>query len=215
VQGVDVELSIILSSMYALAIVINTLASDGSSSSLSDYVEEHGGLIALIALIITIIFFIIERLVEWWSRKREENERKRRSCNAILKEIEDHRDTLRNPKLQSEYVVRGQDIKYSQRVLAADAFESVLHSGLFTNFQSETQNSLTNLYLRIRLRNDTLLYLNRFHDTFFLYDNSQKRQDLWTQSIRPHEFMLTNLEKEINIFLDGVSTLIRNNELPS
>lgn len=201
--------------MYALSIIFNSLASIESQDSFSKYFEEHSGMIAVIALIITIVFFILERINERYTRTKENNERKSRSCNAILKEIEDHRDTLRNPKYLKECVIRGRDIRYNSRILTADAFESVLHSGLFTNFKSETQNSLTNLYLRIRLRNDYLIYLNRFHDTFFLYDDSQERQDLFMQRARAYETTLTNIEKEINIYLDGIPTLIRNDELPS
>jgi hypothetical protein len=171
-------------------------------------------MIAVIGLIITIAFFIFDRLNERRTRNKESREIRRRSCNAILKEIEDHRDTLRNPNLRHEYVQRSGTIKYSIRVLTSDAFESVLHSGLFTHFQTETQNSLTNLYIRIRLRNHFILYLSQFRDTFFLYDNSQKRQELYLQKIYPYEDMLTILDREINSYLDGVSILIRNKELP-
>lgn len=199
--------------MYALSVIFNNLASIDIQTLLG-YFEENPGLIAVIALIITVAFFIIERINERLTRNKENKERTTRSCNAILNEIEDHRDTLRNPNLRSEYVIRGQDIRYNIRVLTTDAFESILHSGLFTNFRSETQNSLTNLYLRIRLRNQFILYLSQFRDTFFLYDNSPRRHELYLQKIYPYEDMLTNLDREINTFLDGVSILIRTKELP-
>jgi hypothetical protein len=84
-----------------------------------------------------------------------------------------------------------------------------LYSGLFSHFQRETQNSLSNLYLRINLQNELQTYLNRFQDTFFLYDDSPRRLNLWKVKNRPYLDTLVNYQKEIVDSLDGIEVLIQ------
>jgi hypothetical protein len=208
VQDVDAHLIAYLLGLYSSSVFINASTNTEFEGNLSNYVEDHAGMIALIALIVAVIIFIIERVLEWLSRKKENKEIRRRSCNAILEEIKDNRDTFTNPDYQDDYLIYDPGKKFSTRSLNSAAFESVLHSGLFTRFETETQNSLSNLYLRIKLRNEYIIHLNGFYDTFFLYDRSPKRQELWQQVVRRYGELLTLYESQINVFLDGVETLI-------
>jgi hypothetical protein len=66
---------------------------------------------------------------------------------------------------------------YTNAYLESDAYESGLHSGFITHLSTHTQHILTSLYSRVRSRNELIVYIERFEDMFFLYDDSIQRLD--------------------------------------
>src|SRR4051794_27886660 len=112
------------------------------SSATTTRIENHA---SVIAVIISIAIFIIERLVERYQTLKENEERICNTCSALLTEIRIQKSTLTNPMYADQYVIRDNDIKYISRIINTAAYDSIVNSGLFTNFKPETQNILSNL----------------------------------------------------------------------
>lgn len=186
-------------------------------------IEQSSGIIAIIAVVATVSIFVLERLDERDKRAQEKRDTMNKSCNALLEEIKDHRFAFYNPEYDSQYVrvYKNQDesrlpeIEYIGRILNTDAYESVLYSGLFTHFSTNTQHSLSSLYLKIKLRNSLLQYMGDYSDRFFMDGNeSDTRLELFARNIIPYEKNLTAYEKEIKKSLNEVEQRVKD-ELPS
>ncbi len=146
-------------------------------------------------------------MFERYKTKKESRERIHNVCKAILKEIEDHRDAFTNRK-QPEHFVKVGDIQYVSRVLNINAYESVIHSGLYTDLKPCTQNSLSNLYNHIIYRNEMIDYVKRYRDIFFLYDNYENRNNLWFTRIKNYAIEFKDLEVIINDFMNRTEVLL-------
>ncbi|MBA3750798.1 MAG: hypothetical protein H0X03_07930 [Nitrosopumilus sp.] len=161
---------------------------------------------------VTLFVFWLQLRYDRKKKKKDELQRIHKSCNAILKEIDDHKNAFNNLE-PSEHFRDIQGIKYGNRVLNTNVYDSILHSGLFTHFESKTQNSLSNLYNRINQRNKMLDYLHRYRDIFFFYDNSIYRERLWIKKERIYAKDINILENEIKDLIERVEILIKT-ELP-
>jgi hypothetical protein len=212
---------IILVGLSVSAITINFLSN--SFLMQANVIQQYEGLIAIIAVVITVATFIIARWIEWNKEAEKQRDILKKSCNALLEEIRDHRFAFYNPEYDSQYVrvYKNQDkskapvIEYIRRIFNIDSYESVLYSGLFTHFSTDTQHSLSTLYLKIKLRNSLLRYMNDYYDRFFLDGNeSDQRFELFTRNIIPYEKNLTAYEKEIKKSLNEVEQRVKD-ELPS
>jgi len=67
--------------------------------------------------------------------------------------------------------------------MVTDSYESILHSAFFTEFSTETQHFLSNVYDRIRTHNRLVLSIGQFEKP--------------TPKMSEYQLYLTNLEPEI------------------
>jgi hypothetical protein len=88
------------------------------------------------------------------------------------------------------------------------AYESIVYSGLYSFFDTETQTNLLGLYNRIKSYNEILSYLNQYFDLFTLYDNSAARRQLYIHNVKRYERALTFFLKEIDNFLNATQVLV-------
>lgn len=160
--------------------------------------------IAISILIATVagIFF-----ASWIGSAIDRRHRKRNACNAILRELQDT-DIALNTELHPVTQDRDNGIFYRNAFLNADAYESVLHSGVFTEISPQTQNVLSNFYLRVKLRNQLLVIISNYNDRFFLNDVSQQRFDRWNIQSRSHHQTVTSYEDDIRNGLDTLRTML-------
>ena len=109
-------------------------------------------------------------------------------------------------------------IHYKNSFFNTDAYDSIVHSGLFTYFEGTTQDKLSNLYIRIKKHNEILKYKNEFEDRFFMNDartrtRREEREKTWFRKVTRYEVTLTKYRGEIINLLDTVENSIRE-EIP-
>jgi hypothetical protein len=179
-----------------------------SLHEISLFVEHHQGLISSSGIIISIFIFYLTLRKQENDRKRDENERMDNICNALLEELKDHRDAF--TRNISEDYIKVQDITYINRVLNTNAYESVLHSGLFTYFDDDTQNRISNLYVHIIRRNQLLDYLNIYKDNFLLNKDINNEKNVWIERQLEYQKEIMRLESEIHYWMNKVGPLIKN-----
>lgn len=101
------------------------------------------------------LIFIYEQGYEN-SRRHNESQKIIRTCDSILRELEDietaHQDP-KSPRVDYPHFGGG---KFTDVHLGTNAFKSILQSGQFSYFYVENQNQLSKLYTRIDLFNDEI-----------------------------------------------------------
>jgi hypothetical protein len=175
---------------------------------ISSFVEHHQGLISLVGIIIAAIIFWLTLRKQEKDKKKDEDDRLYNSCNALLREIDAHEDAF---DYQDQYFRwQSQDIEYNLRILNTDAYDGIIHSGLFTHLEWETQNQLSNLYIRIKLRNEYLKYIEGPEERFYGHIDSKDIDIFKTTNIIKYQASITNWEREIKDQLNGVKAIIQN-----
>jgi len=129
-----------------------------------------------------------------------------RAPKAILRELKENEEALTGKKGFDviQYTSEKEDksgnkikVKYTNGLLDADAYDSVVKSGQFTHLKVETQNILTAIYTRIKDHNETNRYTNEFEDQFFMNDDSEARKNAWYKAVERYDIVLTKWEQEI------------------
>jgi len=170
---------------------------------------------------------VIDNAVEWWLEKasviaifvalfgiwyqrRENNlkerERHLRSCRSVLVELEGMEMILSDKVNNGQINVDNKMMVYEDVILSTDVYNSIIHSGLFTYFSIETQNELSGLYNRINIRNDLLLFLNRY-DYSLPALNDDHLNMRWIR-LANHINTLNVLESEIKELIKGTKILV-------
>jgi hypothetical protein len=166
-------------------------------------------IIAVASILLTVIFYFHQQ-------STSKKEAIKRSCGAIIKEIEENKKILGSNeyekisyKTNSQPTIQNSIIKYTNAYLDSEAYKSVLYSGFFTFFSAKTQHKLTLLYGRVHSRNDLLSYVHHFKDLYFLHNRDPKSNlDDWYKKVERYDILLTRWEKEIAGLLDEVNALI-------
>jgi hypothetical protein len=153
---------------------------------------EHN--IEIIAITVAVGIFLIERCYEYSKNKKDVKERLTRCYSTIEKELEDHIGALSNPTFDNIEDNKGYPFK--SMFLNVDAYESLLHSGLFTYFPEVTQLALVNLYTRIKLHNEYQVQRSVIRANFFIKGSSNKRTD-WPLVTFECDIILNRYQKEI------------------
>lgn len=100
-------------------------------------------------------------------------------------------------------------VSYTNAYLDLDGYQSVVHSGSFTQFKAKTQHKLTLLYGRIRYRNELITYRDHFQDMFFIHDDGSKvRLDRWYKEVERYDILITKWESEIILLLNEVEEIM-------
>jgi hypothetical protein len=149
--------------------------------------------------------------VYWHQQSSSRKDSIRRACDTILKELEENQTALTTEKHKriTYTTSKGEKLNYTNAFFDTDAYDSVLHSGLFTHFSADTRHKLSLFYSRIKSHNELLDYTNRYEDNFFLNDDSEERKQRWQQEIERYDLLLTKWESEAIKLLDEVEKLVR------
>jgi hypothetical protein len=138
----------------------------------------------------------------------KETERRNHTCESLQREIRGHIDALTNLKYEKErYRTDDNTVNFTGRILKTDSYNSLIHSGLITNLGVEAQDELSSLYLRIKLRNDLIIYISRDASQITVQDPSSSEK-LKKKSYL-HFVEITKLELEIKDSLIGIEILIK------
>lgn len=187
----------------------------------SKCLEDHSGLFTMLSLAIVLIIFVIQHQIDSKRIKSDFNNMIIHACRTIEIELLDFYKTLKNLDQSHEIIKDNQQFDFKNVILSVDAYESVLYSDMFTHFRSKTQDELSNLYSRIKSRNDLLNYRDQLRDKFelLLYEKTLDLPWVKTLEIKEKEWSdrVTKIDKrlhdyEIAIYkkLDVVNTLIEN-----
>jgi len=150
-------------------------------------------------------------VAHWIDRVIESRRKKRNACEALMRELKDTNEALNTDK--HPMVIREPDIHYRSAFLNEDVYLGILHSEVFTEFESSTQNSLSNFYIKIRLRNKELAYLSDHRDQFFLDDTQKRTFADWTTKIRQREYNITMRDEELRNSLELIKSMLQE-EIP-
>jgi hypothetical protein len=159
--------------------------------------------------------------VYWREQSKIRNETIKRSCDALLHEIEINQQTIVSDKyehitytLEKNPAGKQISVNFTNAFLDIDAYQSILFSGSFTHFTVDTQYRLTMLYSRIRNHNDVLSYTDHFQDLFFLHENETKETlDKWFSSVSRYDLLITRWENEILQFFEEVKPLLQKERI--
>jgi len=135
-------------------------------SSIQSILERYGAL----GIIATVALF-------WYQQWSERIDRIQRSCNAILRELEEIRNSLQEEekRIRNYYFEKSllsenveiRKIDYRNTYMITDSYDSILHSGLFTHLSENMQYKLSNVYDRIKTHNNRVTSINQFEERTF------------------------------------------------
>jgi hypothetical protein len=160
--------------------------------------KDHDGIVITVGVILAVVFFAIERHIDRKHRKKEFVN----SCETILEELRDHSDMYHPEKYIKDEIKDNADLCFVDRHLNIDAYESIIHSGFFTRFRPYTQFALSNLYLRIKLRNDLVAFRRQCRYQFFS-SGSGDRDAIWPICIRETDKKIFKWDTEIKFLVES------------
>lgn len=153
-----------------------------------------------------------------YQQAKGESKNRKEAYAALIREIEENKSILEDNKkyekikydLNSEIKSKNISIEYTNAYLDIEAFQSIIYSGYFTKLDSETQHNLTHLYDRIKSHNEIITYVDHYQDLFFIFnDSSDANMRKWYNNIERYDNLLTDLEKEIKIYLNQGEYLLK------
>ena len=200
----DTTTALILIFIITFALVFFILLNPDTHDIFSR-LETHVG---VLTVIIIIAIFLTERIIDRYKTTKEEIDRINNTCNAIIKEFEDHKNAFTDKPGAEDFIKIG-NIEYVSRILNTNAYESILHSGLYTNFDSNIQNKLSNLYNHIIRKNQLIDYLHIYKDNFLLSDRITIRNNAWKQRQIEYQTEIARLDRAIKYKIDEVEPLIK------
>jgi len=156
----------------------------------------------------------------WRQQRNERNGILKRSQQTILRELKENEEAITKRYTHESYTITRVDkitkivskieINYTNAYLDSDAYASILNTGSFTHLPLETQHKLSMLYGRIRAHNELITYVDRFQDSFLLYDKSPARIEKWYKAVERYDITLTHWEKEILDHFEEVKKLLED-----
>lgn len=168
-----------------------------------------GDIIAIVLLTVTIaVIFLVSSL----DRKADLNHKKKIACLSIKGELQDAMLAFKDDS-EFELVKHGKEVSYRLAYLYSDAFDSLVHSGIYLEFKPKVQTALSNFYYVIKFRNTVMRDLSHHYDTFFLNDVSDERKKRWDSEKLNFELVITEQEKYIRDNLESIIKLM-DEELP-
>lgn len=177
------------------------------------WLVEQLDLFGIIAVILTIALY-------WYNERNELNDRLRRSYNTILRELDNHIETVnRIPLRIMRETSDNFKVDYVNAYFNTDAFTSLIYSGLLTYLKPSTQESLVNMYNYIKKHNEKLAYRNEVLLDSFLKENetvytfSNERKNEWYKRAERHERSLSKWDNQIIEMVTRIKNDISNEKL--
>jgi hypothetical protein len=132
-------------------------------------------------------------LALWIGRSIGRRDKVRNSCDTIMRELLETKESLQGEESRIHYyfsesspsseITSIKKVDYRKNIIVSDAYDSILHSGLFTEFSPNTQHTLSTLYDRIKTHNRIVISIIQFEE---------KRR-----KVLEYELYLTGLEPAI------------------
>lgn len=138
----------------------------------------------------------------------ENRHRKRNACDALIRELEDTETELTSSVNATERKIEG--VYYKNAFLNREAYESIVHSGVFLEFVPTAQNTLSNFYANLKLRNELIIRIANYNEIFFLNNISQARQKEWNKAVLPYQLTVTHYELYIKNNLELLKQVIKD-----
>ena len=181
--------------------------------SINKWLVEQLDLFGIIAVILTIALY-------WYNERSELNNRLRRSYNTILRELDNHIETVNKLPLRiMRETSNNFKVDYVNAYFNTDAFTSLIYSGLLTYLKPSTQESLINMYNYIKKHNEKLSYRNEVlldsfvkeNETWYTFSNERKNE--WYKRAERHDRSLTKWDNKIIEMVTKIKNDISNEKL--
>lgn len=151
-----------------------------------------------------------------WSEQSQKNKAKSRSVVSMERELSEIKDgfttdrhTRTTDNTKRPYTFGEGDAKitinkfdYVNAFFVTDAYEAMINSGFLTYFKADTQHDISELYGRIKLFNETGLYIRQFRDNFYM--TPDVTEDDWNGAVERYRVTLTRYEEQIKKEIDKV-----------
>lgn len=138
-------------------------------------------------------------------KEKELHDMIRRFCNTIQTDITTIKNAISGDKYPKKKI-ENKNIEYTNVLLSTKVQESLIYSGLFSHFESETQTNLDELYYKIEHNNDNLA---RLADV--IISKSKFPQSNLQDVVDNFEKLITDYEQEIKEYLSKVENSINMN----
>lgn len=135
--------------------------------------------------------------------------RKRKACSAIIRELEDTGEALASNEYEATER-KDEGVYYKNAFLTREAYESILHSGVFTEFLPTTQIALSKFYGSLKLRNELMIRIANYNEIFFLNNTSLERDVEWRRMVLPYQQTVTQYESILNNLLVTLIELLKD-----
>jgi len=209
--GVSISLTL-LGVVFFIFIAIYAYEQYNYQNFGADIVWWFDRVAASAAVIIVVIVFIYNQRYTNYRRREANVQEKVRVCNSILRELDDHEKAFYG-NIHTRTLNKDNGISYTNAYLNTDAFINISRSGLFTIFNSETQNQLSNLYTRIITFNSESKYKYKFQDMYRVSYKMQDSHRIYEARLENIELYLTSLEIEIKDHLPVVRRMIEDEKI--
>lgn len=183
----------------------------GFFGGLDPDLEKHAALISVFSILIAIVIFLIQIHNERKKDEARERERFHRIYDTIIEELRQHEDFMRSYPIIEDI----DGASFRGVILRTEAYESLLHSGLFTRFKGRrTRDILATYYSYIKLHNHVQQERMLLKSQFLLDRKYQKLidtqdMDTWRSAIETHDYLLHTYQEYIEKLWSGLFELLR------
>ena len=198
-HDIDVDIVILLTILGFSAVVTNAAYAESQEpkfdfwASFGYWLDRAG----IAGVAVTLFVYLLQQRS---TRNKERHRRKETFENsrlALLGEISGNQDKLSlSNRLLFSYVRSKQTIDFANIIFDTYAYQSIIHSGLLTDFGEEAQSLLAQLYSRIDFHNESLKYRSRLETEFSLF-GKPGTQGNWLGEKEKYDLILSNTEAEI------------------
>jgi hypothetical protein len=171
---------------------------------ISQFFNDYNGILSVIAILVGIIIFFYQQHSDKKQKEKELHDMIRQFCQTILndiKEIRKHITVAGHTKVNWE----PKKIEYTQVFISTNVYQSVLHSGVFTHFETDTQLNLDMLYYIIEGVNDNH---KRLLDARI--SHRKDPESIFHEIFEEIECSVTKYQKEILTLLDKCEINIKH-----
>ena len=162
--------------------------------------------LAFAILLATVVgMFVAAYLAGWFDNRHS----KRNACDAIIREIQDT-ETALTSEMHTATEKKIEGVYYKNAFLNKEAYESIIDSGVFIEFLPTAQNTLSNFYANLKLRNELMVRIANYNEIFFLNDTSPERQKEWNKMVLPYQLTMTHYELYLKNNLDLLKQVIED-----
>lgn len=171
-ESIDLILIFILFILALSSFIINEAHAEPSQQSYfwSGF-EFWYDKIGISGIILTLVLYLHRQRSDRIKDHQVNEKRLRRSKVTLLQEVKENKEGLdRFDRMYFSYVKSRQTIEYTNVHLDSYAYQSIIHSGLLTYLEDETQTRLAQLYSRIDGYNESTTYRSHLDSEYYLYE---------------------------------------------
>lgn len=134
----------------------NNTQTNATIHPIAQFFNDYNGIFSVAAILIGIFIFFYQLHSDKKQKEKELHDMIRQYCETIQNDTKQIKDNIAGKASNAYTKVKRADknIEYTRVFISTNVYQSVLHSGVFTHFEMDTQINLDNLYYIIEGVND-------------------------------------------------------------